>query len=440
MEKYNKSGDDGESIVEEIAVVEEFTDIKPRRSWYVKAGFVVLVIVLAAGAAGGAYYFGFQKGSEQTKNIVISGVSAGEAPANLGTDFSMFWEAWNDLKSKQINSNKTDNQKLLYGAISGLAGAFGDPYTVFFNPTDTKSFNSTIEGSFGGIGAELGSKNSQIIIVAPLKNTPAERAGLKPQDAIVEINGASTAGFTIDQAVQKIRGEAGTKVTLTVARDGLSEAKKIEITREIIDVPTVDWSMKNNKVIYLQLYSFNAKAYNLFYSAMLNGLTQGGQGLVLDMRNNPGGYLDQAVNLAGWFMDRGTVVVKERYSDGTEQVLRANGNQALKDFPVVILVNEGSASASEILAGALRVDRGIKLVGVKTFGKGTVQEVDSLKDGSTLKVTIANWLLPDGTLIDKNGLNPDYEVKISDDDVKAKRDPQLAKALEIVNQEIAAKK
>jgi len=219
-------------------------------------------------------------------------------------------------------------------------------------------------------------------------------------------------------------------------RDGWDSSKKFEITREIINVPTVDWSMKNGDVIYLQLYNFNAQAESLFYNAMLNGLMKGGKGLVLDLRNNPGGYLDEAVNLAGWFVDRGSVVVKERYADGHEQVLRTNGNQALKGFPVVVLVNEGSASASEILAGALRVDRGIKLVGVKTFGKGTVQEVDSLKDGSTLKITTANWLLPDGTLIDKNGLNPDYEVKLTDDDIKAKRDPQLDKALEVLRAEI----
>jgi len=398
--------------------------------------FVVTALVLAVGVAGGAYYLGFSRGSAQTKNISIQGISGGETPSNVSADFSLFWQAWNELKSKQINSKNTDDQNMLYGAISGLAGAFGDPYTVFFNPKDADKFNSDIQGSFGGIGAELGSKDHQIIIIAPLKNTPAERAGLKPQDAILEVDGVSIAGLTIDQTVQKIRGDAGTKVTLTIMRDGWDSSKKFEITREIINVPTVDWSMKNGDVIYLQLYNFNAQAESLFYNAMLNGLMKGGKGLVLDLRNNPGGYLDEAVNLAGWFVDRGSVVVKERYADGHEQVLRTNGNQALKGFPVVVLVNEGSASASEILAGALRVDRGIKLVGVKTFGKGTVQEVDSLKDGSTLKITTANWLLPDGTLIDKNGLNPDYEVKLTDDDIKAKRDPQLDKALEVLRAEI----
>ncbi|PJC65381.1 MAG: hypothetical protein CO020_00995 [Candidatus Colwellbacteria bacterium CG_4_9_14_0_2_um_filter_50_12] len=410
----------------------ERTSTRPR----IRVVFVVTALVLAVGVAGGAYYLGFSRGSAQTKNISIQGISGGETPSNVSADFSLFWQAWNELKSKQINSKNTDDQNMLYGAISGLAGAFGDPYTVFFNPKDADKFNSDIQGSFGGIGAELGSKDHQIIIIAPLKNTPAERAGLKPQDAILEVDGVSIAGLTIDQTVQKIRGDAGTKVTLTIMRDGWDSSKKFEITREIINVPTVDWSMKNGDVIYLQLYNFNAQAESLFYNAMLNGLMKGGKGLVLDLRNNPGGYLDEAVNLAGWFVDRGSVVVKERYADGHEQVLRTNGNQALKGFPVVVLVNEGSASASEILAGALRVDRGIKLVGVKTFGKGTVQEVDSLKDGSTLKITTANWLLPDGTLIDKNGLNPDYEVKLTDDDIKAKRDPQLDKALEVLRAEI----
>jgi len=410
----------------------ERTSTRPR----IRVVFVVTALVLAVGVAGGAYYLGFSRGSAQTKNISIQGISGGETPSNVSADFSLFWQAWNELKSKQINSKNTDDQNMLYGAISGLAGAFGDPYTVFFNPKDADKFNSDIQGSFGGIGAELGSKDHQIIIIAPLKNTPAERAGLKPQDAILEVDGVSIAGLTIDQTVQKIRGDAGTKVTLTIMRDGWDSSKKFEITREIINVPTVDWSMKNGDVIYLQLYNFNAQAESLFYNAMLNGLMKGGKGLVLDLRNNPGGYLDEAVNLAGWFVDRGSVVVKERYADGHAQVVRTHGNQALKGFPVVVLVNEGSASASEILAGALRVDRGIKLVGVKTFGKGTVQEVDSLKDGSTLKITTANWLLPDGTLIDKNGLKPDYEVKLTDDDIKAKRDPQLDKALEVLRAEI----
>ena len=275
-----------------------------------------------------------------------------------------------------------------------------------------------------------------MIVVAPLKNTPAERAGLKSGDQILEIDGRPTEELTVDEAVKLIRGELGTTVTLTIGREEWNEPNEISIVRENIQIPTVEWEMKEGNIIYLKLYSFTANAPQAFYQAVLQGLQARGKGMVLDLRNNPGGYLDVSVNLAGWFLDRGDVVVIERFSSGEEKVFRARGNEALANFPVVVLVNEGSASASEILAGSLRINRDTELVGEKSFGKGTVQELEELSDGSTLKVTIANWLLADGTLIEGNGLEPDYPIPLTGEDTQSGRDPQLERAIELVKQEI----
>ncbi len=268
------------------------------------------------------------------------------------------------------------------------------------------------------------------------RGNPAERAGLRPKDKILKINDESTSNLSVDEAVTKIRGEIGTKVTLNIFRDGFSKPKDFELLREEIQVPTLDWTIKDNDILYVQIYSFNNNVDQVFYETMVSASVKNPRGIILDLRSNPGGYFDVAIDLAGWFLKRGEVVVKQENADGSKQTFLASGNEALTDIPAVILINEGSASASEILAGALQVDRGIKLVGEKSFGKGTVQELDELKDGSLLKVTIAHWLLPNGVLIDKNGLSPDYAVPISEDDIKNQRDPQLDKALEVIKSQI----
>ncbi len=405
--------------------------MKEIRRWAITA---IVGVVIFITASAGSFYLGYEKGFSQTKNIVIGGVKNMESPDNLKADFSVFWQAWDKLKTEHINGSKISPQDFVYGAIKGLAGSLRDDYTTFFTPDEAKKFNQDVKGSFGGIGAEIGKDKDQLIVVSPLKNTPAEKAGLRPKDKILKINSESTNNLSVDEAVAKIRGEIGTKVTLNVFRDGFLKPKDFELLREEIQVPTLDWTMKDGDILYVQLYSFNNNVDQVFYDAMVAASAKNPKGIVLDLRSNPGGYFDVAIDLAGWFLKRGDVVVKQENADGSKQTFLARGNEALTDIPTVILVNEGSASASEILAGALHVDRGIKLVGEKSFGKGTVQELDELKDGSLLKVTIAHWLLPNGVLIDKNGLNPDYTVDISEDDIKNKRDPQLDKAIEIVNQ------
>lgn len=396
-----------------------------------------IVIVFGFAALFSAYRYGFERGTAFPKTIKVEGVSNMESKQSVAADFGTFWQAWQLINSEYLNNTKISDTEKVHGAINGLTEALKDPYSTFFDPQDNQKFQQDIQGNFGGIGAEIGAKNSQILIIAPLKDTPASRAGLQASDKILKINGTSTEGMTIDQAVNLIRGPAGTPVTLTILRASWDAPKDIKITRAIISAPTLDYEMKDGNIAYVQLYSFNANAESLFYKAMLAALSKNAQGVVLDLRNDPGGYLDVAVDLAGWFVPRGKPVVKEVFRNGDEQKFTASGNEALVHMPVVVLVNSGSASAAEILAGTLRDNRQAKLVGEQSFGKGTVQQLEELNDGSSLKLTIAHWVLPSGTVFENGGLKPDIEVKLTDDDITKKRDPQLDKALQLIKSEIA---
>ncbi|MBI2278512.1 MAG: S41 family peptidase [Candidatus Brennerbacteria bacterium] len=384
-----------------------------------------LILGVAAGAvvASGAFYGGVEY-ARDAKVIRIT-----DSREVVDADFSLFWEAVQAVKDRYVEEEKFDDQELVYGAIRGALSTLKDPYTTFFSPSDAKKFGEDLEGVFGGIGAEIGIRNNEIVIVAPLKGNPAEEAGLKAGDRILKVGDTVTAGLSVEEAVKIIRGEPDTEIALLVFREGFKEAREFKITRRIIVVPTLDYEVKDGNVMYVHLYNFNANAPSLFYEMGLNALVRGVKGIVLDLRNNPGGFLDVATHLAGWFVDRGEVVVKEKFRGGEETPLLANGNAALAKLPVVVIVNAGSASASEILAGALRDIRGATLVGEKTFGKGSVQEIEDLRDGATVKVTIAEWLTPAGTKINGEGLAPDVEVKGSDDENK---DPQLEKALEVM--------
>lgn len=389
---------------------------------------IALTVIVVA---GGAFYTGYQRGIENPKEIIVKGITnVGDDKATA--DFGIFWQALDKIKSEHFNGEEVKDKDFVYGAISGAVSALKDPNTVFFPPADAEKFEEDVSGSFGGIGAEIGIRNDQLVIVAPLKESPAERAGLKSGDKILLIDENQTAGLSVNDAVKLIRGEIGTKVKLTILRDDWEDPKDFTIVREIITVPTLDWNFKDGKILYIQLYSFNENAPRLFYKAAAEALVNNAQGLVLDLRNNPGGYLEVAVNLAGWFLDRGSLVVTERFKSGKEISFRTNGNGALKRIPSVILINQGSASASEILAGALRDIRDMKLIGEKSFGKGSVQELQKLKDGSSLKITVAKWVLPSGQIIDKLGLTPDIEVKFTEEDKNKGGDPQLEKALELL--------
>ncbi len=411
-----------------------------------KRALVILISVIVFSALiGGSFYFGYKKGVENPKVVIVKGVSNIENSEEKNVDFGLFWDAWKVLKEKYVDADKIPNQDLLYGAISGIIGATEDPYSVFMPPSEAKDFSQEISGEFGGIGAEIGLRNGQITVVSPLKNSPAEKAGLKAGDKILKIDDTITVGLTTEEAVRKIRGEKGTAVTLTIARNGWEKQKEISIIRDIIKIPTLDWKIINEsgkedsggKILYIQLYNFYEKAPVLFYEAVLQSIFHNPRGIILDLRNNPGGYLEASVNIAGWFLNRGDIVVNEKFRSGETQPFKASGTGLFKEIPVVVLINEGSASASEILAGSLRDDRGIKLVGKKSFGKGSVQEIVNFKDDSMVKITIAHWLTPKGQLIEKNGLTPDYEVDLTENDFNDKKDPQLEKAAEILRQEIS---
>ncbi len=408
----------------------------PRLRSYVRehlAAAISAILIFVALAAGG-YYVGFKNGAYQAAVTTTTEGTTAQA------DYGVYWQAWKVLKDNHVDADKKDDKDLMYGSIAGLAQSLGDPHTVFFPPVEGKHFQEEVNGSFGGIGAEIGEKDGFINVVAPLKGSPAERAGLLAGDVILKIGATSTESLTVDAAVNLIRGPAGTNITLSVFRkDKWLQPRDITIMRDKIELPTLDTTyFDKNKIAQLQLYGFNLNAPLKFYQAATDILLKGTQGIVLDLRNNPGGYLEVAHDLAGWFMDRGSLVVTERFKPGTspDQTFLAAGNGALKKLPIVILLNKGSASASEILAGALRDQRGAKIVGETSYGKGTVQEVMNLKDGSSLKVTIAHWVMPKGQILNFDGIKPDYQVLPTDDDIKAKKDVQLDKALEVLRAEI----
>lgn len=350
------------------------------------------------------------------------------------TDFSLFWDAYNKLHQNFISPEKIDDQKIIYGAISGMAKSLGDPYTEFFNPQQAKIFKQDLSGSFEGIGIEIGIKKDQLTVIAPLKGTPGEKAGLRSGDLIVKINGKSTSDMSVDEAVNIIRGKKGKEVTLTIFREGWKDAKDIKIVRDVINVDPVEWQLKESDIAYIYVHQFNESLPANFKKVAFEILKSPAKKIVLDLRNNPGGYLEVAQDIAGWFIKQGQIVTIEDFGKNrNKEQFEAKGNAALSDYPIVILINEGSASASEILAGALRDNRNIKLIGEKSFGKGSVQEVVNLADGlSFIKITIAKWLTPKGNLISEVGLNPDVKIDITDDDIKLNKDPQLDKAIEIV--------
>jgi carboxyl-terminal processing protease len=314
-----------------------------------------------------------------------------------------------------------------------MTNSLGDPYTDFFDPEQAQMFQQDLSGTFQGIGVEVGVKKNLLTIIAPLANTPGQKAGLKSGDAIVKINGKDATQMATDEAVNLIRGPKGTNVTLTIFRDGWSNTKDFKITRDTIIVPTLKWEIKNNDVAYIKINEFGEMLPSDFKTAALKILQSPAKKIVLDLRGNPGGYLTGAQDIAGWFLEAGQTVTIEDFGKGkARQTYKTEGNAGLANYPIVVLIDQGSASASEILAGALRDNRNIKLIGEKSFGKGSVQQVIDLRGGSFLKITIAKWLTPKGYSISEVGLDPDIKVDITDQDIASQKDPQLDKALEII--------
>ncbi|MBI1952483.1 S41 family peptidase [Candidatus Saccharibacteria bacterium] len=330
-----------------------------------------------------------------------------------------------------------DPTKLLDGLKTGLVNAANDPYTAYFNPAEANIFNEQLTGSFTGIGAELGTDASNnIVIVSPLSGYPAEKAGLKPKDIILSIDGQTTAGLSVDKIVQKIRGPADTVVKLTIQR-GTDKPFDTSITRQQITIPSVSSSV-DGAIGYLKISQFTNDTAKLSKNAAADFKTKEVKAVILDLRGDPGGYLDVAVDVSSLWLDQGETVVSERRGGQTLTTDYASGGNILKGLPTVVLLNGGSASASEIVAGALRDNGAATIVGEKSFGKGSVQQVVSLPGGGELKVTIARWYTPAGKNIDKQGITPDVTVTISDADAAGGKDPQKDKATEILRGKIAS--
>jgi len=349
-------------------------------------------------------------------------------------DYSSVNQVYKILKS-DFDGN-LDQTKLIDGLKTGLVNAAGDPYTEYFDPTDAKAFNNELSGSITGIGAELGTDSqNNIVIVSPLSGYPADKAGLKPDDIVAAINGTTTQGMTVDEAVTKIRGNAGTQVTLTIVR-GAAKPFDVTITRQQITIPSVKYE-EDGDIGYMQITQFTNDTVSLAQKGAQEFKAKNVKAVVLDLRDDPGGYLSAAVGVSSLWLNNGQTVVQERRGSTVVSTEYASGDNLLKGLPTVVLIDGGSASASEITAGALHDNGDATLVGVKSFGKGSVQEVDNLPDGSELKVTIARWYTPDGKNIDKQGITPDVTVPdATDAQTQAGQDPQKDKAIQILQTKI----
>lgn len=395
------------------------------KTFYKKTSAIVLSVALFLLIFGSGFFIGNSK-----HNFFGNGVGAQEP-----LDLSSFWKTYSLLEDKFVNTkdeNITEEEKV-YGAIKGLVESYGDPYTIFLPPSETEQFEETISGVFTGVGMEVGIRDNFLTVISPLKNSPAEKAGVVSGDKIIAINGESSIDISVDEAVNKIRGEKGTKVSITVIREGSKDPINIEITRDIISIPTIDTEIKDG-VFIISLYNFSASSANDFRNALREFTLSDTNRLVLDLRGNPGGFLQSSIEVVSWFLPAGKAVVVEDFGSNKEQkVFRSKGYNIFNDnLKMAVLIDGGSASASEIVAGALQEHGVAKLVGKNTFGKGSVQELVDITDKTSLKVTIARWLTPNGKSISDGGLTPDYEVSLDPDKFKNGTDTQLEEAIKLV--------
>ena len=412
-----------------------------------KVKFLQIVVLITISVLAG-YYFGVNKVNVAWKNYKPSIlVTNKDVPATItNVDFSLFWTVWQKLEGQYFDKGKLDPQKMLIGAIEGMTGSIGDPYTMFLPPPQNTNFKDGLAGQFSGIGAELGLRDKQVIVVAPLTGSPAERAGLKAGDSILKVNGDLTLNWTLPATVEKIRGPKGTEVKLTILHEKEKTPKDVKIIRDTITVKSVNGWIKDAKDIggikisekeegkigYIRLTQFG-DATNQDWVALINKLdlerqkSKDFKGFILDLRNNPGGYLSDAVFTSSEFLKQGTPVVIEENGEGKKKTLSVSRAGLLYDAKLIVLINKGSASASEIVSGAMRDHKRATLIGETSFGKGTIQQSDDLGNGAGLHITIAKWLTPNGTWVHGTGLKPDIEVSLDSKDQS--HDTQLEKAV-----------
>ena len=381
--------------------------------------------------AGQSIIKGIKPDSEQSAGTVKNTDQKIPDYLTKDVDFNLFWETWNMIKAEYYDENIPDT-KLFYGALSGMVAALEDPHTMFMTPENTDEFNQELDGKFEGIGAEIGIRSEILSVIVPLADSPALKAGLQPKDLILKIDGQDTKGMGLTKAVSLIRGAKGTKVILNIYRDGFKEPRDFEITRDAIRVKNLELEFKEGNIAYVKLRQFNGDTVPLFNDAIIEILKKPNlKGIIFDMRYNPGGYLQSAIDVAGEWVD-GEVVVKEKLRGGEEVLHKSDKKDRLGGIKTVVLVNAGSASGSEIVAGALQDLGKATIVGEKTYGKGSVQKLNSLPDGSSVKLTVAKWFTPKGNSIDGNGITPDVAVEMMEEDYNSYKDPQLDRAIEII--------
>lgn len=387
-----------------------------RRARVFKSIFACLVLAVVffagLGIGSGKIFFNFGGRTSLSKNL----------PQNLS--YESVEEVYDSLR---LNfDGQLDQAKILDGLKDGIARASGDPYTEYFDPEESKDFEEQLNGSFEGIGAELSKEESNIVVVSPIAGFPAEQAGVRPGDVIAKINDESAYDISVGDAVKKIRGPKGTKVKLTLIRG--EQVLNIEITRSTITIPSVKSEVLEGGIGYISISRFGDDTAPLTRQAAEDLKKQGARAVILDLRGNPGGLLESSVDVAGIWLKNKTVLEEKRGSE-TIKTHSSGDKPVLNGMPTVVMIDSGSASASEIVAGALKDHKAATIIGVKSFGKGSVQELRNLRGGGVLKVTIARWFTPNGRNIDKDGIEPDKEVKVTEDDLKAKRDPQKDAAI-----------
>ncbi len=399
--------------------------------------FACIVLIFSAGYKTAQWQI--SKGAIQQDNFTI--LNAKNKNSNEIIDFSLFWDTWNKIEQKYIDKEKLNTKQMYYGAIKGMVASLGDPYTFFLTPDENKQSKDDLGGKLEGIGAQLGLKESRIVVIAPMKDSPAQKAGIKEGDIILTVDGKQVRNWSLAQTVSKIRGPKGTKVTLTVARN--NEEKKFTITRERIQVPSIELSYEktesNQNVAHIKINMFGDTTndeWDKTVAEVANRIDANTiKGIVLDLRNNPGGYLESAVYIASEFLDIGQTVVRQETSIGQDRSYVVERTGKLQSVPLVVLINGGSASAAEILSGALRDHKKARLIGEKSFGKGSVQEPIDLEGGAGLHVTIAKWILPKGDWINGKGIEPEIKVtnEVKDGNTLTKdADKQLQRAVQEV--------
>lgn len=397
-------------------------------------GGVILIIILT-------FVLGFELGHKdysvklQNYKPEVSISTLNPQDQNVNLDFKLFWYTWNLIHQKYIDKTALDPQKLYYGAIQGMVAAIGDPYTVFLPPKAEKATKEQLSGSFDGVGIELGfDKDKHMAVIAPLKDTPADRAGVKSGDLILKIDNKDTANLSLPDAVNLIRGPKGSNVDLELFTEGDAKARDVSVTRDTIVIKSVNYQKKvspsGKNVAYIQISTFGDKTESEWDEAVSQALADGDSEVIVDVRNNPGGYLEGALYIASEFIKEGTVVVSEDY-DGNKDEKQVVRTGKLTNLPLVVLINKGSASASEILSGAIQDHQRGKLIGVQSFGKGTIQSAEDLPEGTGIHITTDKWLTPSGRWIHGIGLTPDIQVE--QDTTNLTKDAQLNRALEVVD-------